>query len=107
VIRGSSNLLNGTASATTTSDTQVIAAQGVDVKIHVTDIIIANSSATNTQVDIKDGGTIKLTYPAPSTGGAVHRLGTPLAISLNSPLNFASHDAATTIAVSALGYKGE
>jgi hypothetical protein len=104
VIRGSTNLLNGTASATTTADTEVIAAI-TDVKIHVTDIIVYNSSATNTAVDIKDGGTTKLTYPAPSTGGAVHRLGTPLVIS--SALNFASRDAVTTITVSALGYKGE
>lgn len=99
--------LDGTASATDTSDTQVIAAQGAAVRIHVTDIIISNSSATNTEVVIKSGSTARLTYPAPTKGGAVHQLQTPLVLTANEALNFAAVAGVTTIKVSALGYAGE
>ena len=105
--RGSSTFLNGTASATDTNNASVIAAQGSGVKIHVSFLVISNSSATNAEVLIKDGTTTKLTIPAPATGGAVCHLDPPLVLSDNAALNFASGTSVTTMKVSAIGYKGE
>lgn len=99
------NTLNGTASATDTSDTAVIAAQGTGVRIYLTSIIISNSSDTFVEIDIKDGTATKLTYPAPATGGAVHNLNVPLRLTANTALNFASSASVSSITVSALGYK--
>lgn len=107
MIRGSSNLLRGRASATDTSTTELIAAQGTSVKIHLTDITVSNSSASFVEVAIKDGTTTIWTFPVPATGGVTHRFDTPLAITLNTALNFASGTSVSTITVSASGYKGE
>ena len=100
-------LLSGRNTATGTSDTEVIAAQGVGVRIYVTSLIISNSSSTDTEVDIKSGTTIKLTVPAPNKGGAVIDLSeSPLKLAANEALNFASVAGVTTMKVSAVGYKG-
>jgi|SRR3990167_547179 len=100
-------LLDGRNTATTTNDTALIAAQGVGVRIYVTTLIVSNSSGTSTEVDIKDGTTIKLTIPAPATGGAVVDLSeSPLKLSANTALNFAAVAGVTTMKVSAVGYKG-
>ena len=48
-------LLNGRNTATDTSTKEVIAAQGVGVRIYVSTLIVSNSSGTNTEVSIKDG----------------------------------------------------
>lgn len=107
MIRGSSNLLRGRGTATDTSNTELIAAQGAAVKIHVTDVTVSNSSSTDTEVHLKDGTTTIWTFPAPGTSGATHRFETPLALTLNAALNFASAASVTTMTVSAAGYKGE
>lgn len=98
-------LLSGTASATGTSDTALIAAQGEGVVTCITSIIIANTSATDTIVTIKDGTTAKLVYPAPAGGGAVHTLAVPLKSTANTAINFASGASVTTMYVSALAFK--
>jgi hypothetical protein len=100
------NSLSGTASATGTSDTAIISAQGAGVRIYVTSIIISNSSDTDTEVVIKSATTARLTYPAPAKGGAVHALPTPLQLTANEALNFASLASVTTMKVSAVAYKG-
>lgn len=99
-------LVDGTASATNTSDTAVIAAQGSGVRIYVTTITVSNSSATATEVVIKSGSTARMTIPAPATGGAVITLPSPLRLGDNEALNFASAASVTTMKVSAAGYKG-
>lgn len=101
-------LVNGTASATGTSDTSIIAAQGSTTRIYVTMLIISNTSANNSCVDIKDNTTIKLTcVPAPANySGSVVALPTPLQLTANAPLQFAAKVAGTTIYVSAVGYTG-
>jgi len=108
VIRGSTNIVDGRATATDTSNTQVIAAQGAGIKIHVTTLVISNSSSSNTEVHIKSGTTTKLTVPAPATGGAVMgQIEPPLVLNANEALNFAAAAGVTTMTVSAIGYKGE
>jgi len=99
-------LVDGTGSATNTSDTAVIAAQGSGVRIYVTTITVSNSSATATEVVIKSGSTARMTIPAPATGGAVITLPSPLRLGDNEALNFASAASVTTMKVSAAGYKG-
>lgn len=98
-------LLSGTASATGTSNTALIAAQGSGVITCITSIIICNTSATDTFVTIKDGSTAKLVYPAPAGGGAVHTLAVPLKSTANTAINFASGASVTTMYVSALAFK--
>lgn len=97
--------VNGNASATGTSDTAIIAAQGSGVQICVTSLIVHNSSTTDTYVNIKDGSTTKLVVPAPQKGGAVITLPMPLVLTANTALNFASGAGVTTMYVSAVGFK--
>lgn len=102
------NLVSGTASATDTNNATIIAAPTAgdnrNQRLIITDIIISNSSATATEVAIKDGTTTKLTYPAPPDSGAIHSLQSPLKLSVGAALAFASADGVTTMKVSALGY---
>lgn len=102
------NMLNGSGNATNTSDTAVtnMGAQGSGVRVYVTTIIVNNTSATNTYVNIKDGSTTKLVVPAPATSGAIINLPVPLRLTANTALNFASGASVTTMYVSAVGYKG-
>lgn len=98
--------LTGTASATGTSDTAVIAAQGAGITINVTTITVYNDSTTNTFVNIKDGATTRLVIPAPAKGGAMVTLPSPLRLTANTALNFASAAGVTTMYVSAVGFAG-
>lgn len=102
-----SALVSGTASATTTGDTSIIAAQGSGWFLYITTLIVHNSSATATSVVIKDGSTAKLTIPAPATSGAVVSLPAPLRLSDNAALQFAAAAGVTTMTVSAVGYKAQ
>lgn len=98
------NLIDGTASATGTGDTSVIAAQAAGVRTYVTSVIISNSSATDTEVVLKDGTTARATYPAPNKSGAVHTLPTPLRGTAATAWQFASLAAVTTMKVTLVGY---
>ena len=71
---------------------------------YVTDIFIANSSATDTEVDIKDSTTIIATLPAKANSGAVARLETPLRGSKNAGINVATKDAVTSVFVTLTGF---
>lgn len=96
--------VDGTASATNTSDTQVIAAQGAGVRIYVTTLILANSSSTNITVTIKSAATARLVVPVPANGGAVVPLPKPLRLAANEALNFAASSGVTTAYCSAVGF---
>lgn len=98
--------LTGTASATGTSDTAVIAAQGAGITINVTTLVIYNDSTTNAYVNIKDGSTTRLVVPAPAKGGATITLPSPLRLTANTALNFASSASVTTMHVSAVAFAG-
>lgn len=100
------NMVSGTASATGTADTAVIAAGGAGVRNYITSIFINNSSATNTFVNLKDGTTIVAVIPAPANSGAVIALPVPLRGTANTAFNFASAAGVTTMNVSAVGYRG-
>lgn len=100
------NFVQGSASATGTSNTAVLTAAGAGVRNYVTTISVANTSATDTEVTIKDGTTTLMVLPAPTLGGAVLSLPVPLVGTANTAINFASSDAATTIYVTCVGYTG-
>jgi hypothetical protein len=102
------NTLSGVTSAiTNTSDTAVIAAQGAGVRIYVTQMVILNTSATATLVNIKDGTTTIYTVNAPATSGQIAlTFPVPLRLTANNALNVACGTTAANVIVSASGYKG-
>lgn len=103
---GRAALKSGTASATTTNSTSVIAGTASNY-LYITSVVVHNSSTTDSRVTLQDGsgGTSLLVLPAPAKGGAVYSLAVPLLIpTLGNGLFFAAGDAATTMYVSATGY---
>lgn len=91
------------------SSTSVISAAGAGVKIYVTEVTIANSSASNVTVDLRDGtaGSVKWTFPVPAGGGVVKTFSTPLPFSANTAVAADPSAAASTITVSILGFKSK
>jgi hypothetical protein len=72
--------------------------------------IVSNSSATNVTVDIRDGtgGSVIATIPAAADmGGAVIPLGVPLCTSAATAMAMDPSAAATTVTVTAIGFKTE
>jgi hypothetical protein len=102
------NIVSGvTAAITGTADTAVIAAQGAGVRIYVTQMVILNTSATATLVNIKDGTTTIYTVNAPATTGQIQlTFPVPLRLTANTALNVACGTTAANVIVSASGYKG-
>ena len=101
------NLLDGTNTATSsTANVEIEAAQAAGVRIYATGFIVSNSSTTFTEVNIKDGITIRLVYPAPGTSGACHPLPSPLQGTAATALNFNTTGSVAAVKVSYLGYKG-
>ena len=78
-------------------------------RIYLTTLIIANSSASNITVDIRDGsaGSVLITVPVPATGGAVINFPVPLRFSANTAAAFDGSAAATTLSVSMIGFKSK
>lgn len=105
----SSTLINGkTASITTTTNTSVIAAQGVTKKLYITQLLVTNGHATvGTYVNIKDGVNSIYTGYASALGGGfavTFPSESPLVLSLNSALNAACETTGSDVRVSASGY---
>jgi hypothetical protein len=104
------DIVSGVAAITDGSSTSVIAAAGSGVKVYITSIVIANSSATAVTVDIRDGaaGTVKATYPVPAnTAGVVHTLNVPLPFSANTAVCADPSASATTVTVTLIGFKSK
>lgn len=102
--------VSGVASITDGSSTSVIAAQGSGVKTYITDVAIANTSATAVTVDLRDGtgGSVKWTFPVPAnTAGVVYSFRRPLAFSANTAVAADPSASASTITVSLGGFKSK
>lgn len=98
--------VNGTAAITTNAVTQVIAAQGANIKVYITDVTIANTSGSAVTVDLRDGTTTRWTFPVPSgTAGVVYSFRRPLGGTANTAWNAAPSGTAATLYVSLLGFK--
>lgn len=101
------DIVTGHVTNTDGTATQLIAAQAAGIKTYLTSIVFANSSASNLTVDIKDGSTIKLTFPVPANSGCVFNPPVPLPGSAATAWNFQGSAAATTLTVSAIGFKSK
>lgn len=104
----STGFVRGSASATGTADTSVIAAAGVGVKNYITSIHVANTGTSTSLITLKDGsgGSTLLTTVAPALGGSNITLPIPIATSANTALFFACGSSSTTIYITAVGYTG-
>lgn len=99
--------VSGRAAITDGSSTSVVAAQGASTRFCATTIIISNSSATNVEVDIRDGtaGTVLMTIPAAANmGGAVVSLAVPICTTANTIFAADPSASASTVTVTAVGY---
>lgn len=87
------------------------AAGGSGVRVCATTLIIGNSSATNVDVDIRDGaaGSVLLNNvpAAANQGGAVIVLPVPICSSANTALAADPSASASTITINAIGFKTE
>lgn len=102
--------VSGVAAITDGSATSVIAAQGAGVKTYITDVTIANTSATAVTVDLRDGaaGTVKWTFPVPAnTAGVTFSFRRPLAFTANTAVCADPSAAASTVTVSLGGFKSK
>lgn len=100
------DIVSGVDADTDGSSTAVIAAQAAGVKVYVTDVMIANSSASNVTVDLRDGaaGAVKATFPVPANGGVMKTFATPLPFSAATAVCADPSAAATTITTTLVGF---
>jgi hypothetical protein len=106
---GLEDLVSGVAAITDGSSTSTIAAQGSGVKTYITDVTIANTSATAVTVDIRDGaaGSVKWTFPVPAGGGVTHSFSSPLGFTANTAVCSDPSASASTVTVSLAGFKSK
>ena len=95
---------DGAATAFTT-----FGAGGAGVHNYVTTIVVHNSSATDGYVDIRDGaaGSVLMTIPLPTLGGAVINLPVPLKGSANTALAYDVSAALSTVYITLVGYQAQ
>ena len=100
--------VKGSASATGTSSTSLIAAGAAGIKNYITSISIANTGTSTSLITLQDGsgGATLLTTIAPAGGGSNITLPVPIATSAATALYFAAGTASTTIYLTAVGYTG-
>jgi hypothetical protein len=99
--------VNGNASNTDGTSTQVLAAGAAGIKHYITDVLITNTSASNIYVELKDGTTVKATFPVPANGGVVHSFATPIGGTAATAWNFDPSAAASTVYCSVSGFKSK
>ncbi len=97
---------NGTL--TTTADVALRAAQGAGIFNALTDLVLQNTNATATLINIKDGTTTigTLSLPANMTAPILMHLITPLLSTANAALNIACATAGANVLVIASGFSG-
>jgi len=103
------NYLTGTASATGTGATALIASQGGSLKIYPTSISCGNSGATTTAVAFENGsgGTTLATLVVPAGGGNNVTFPTPLTgMSAATGFYMASGSSTTTLYCNVTAYSG-
>jgi hypothetical protein len=103
------DLVSGVAAITDGSSTSVIASAGAGVRNYITDISIANTSASDVTVDIRDGtaGSVLWTGMAPAGGGLVKEFKSPLKGTAATAVAADPSAAASTVTVSLGGFKSK
>lgn len=105
--------LKGTTGAspiTNTTSTAIIGAQGTNIKMAITQILVVNGHATtSTRVDILDGSTIIYAGFAQAAGGGfsvTFPVNDPLLVSANAAINAqaATTGASVTVSIKAYSY---
>ena len=96
--------VSGRGTNTDGAVTTLIAAQGANTKTWITDVSIANTSATTITVDLLDDATVIFTFIAPAGGGVVHAFATELPGTANKAWKFQGSAAVTTLTCSANGF---
>lgn len=86
-----------------------LAAPGSGIRLWITNVDIANSSASFCTVDLRDGsaGSVLWTLPVPASGGVVKRFDPPLKLTANTALAFDASAATSTLSISANGFKSK
>ncbi len=97
--------LDGINTSTGTGVILLKAALGAGHKICVTTLILDNTSAVDTHVDILSGTKQKLRIPVPRASGCVVPLPRALELNENDDLNFQAVTGVTTLTVSFVGFK--
>lgn len=104
------NFISGSNSATGTSGTSVISAQGAGVKIYITSISVANTGATSSLLTIQSdpaGTPVTLWQTiSPAGGGSNFSFPVPLVVPANKAVGFTAGSSSTTQYVSISGYFG-
>lgn len=97
-----------TAAMTGVDSVQLLAAPGAGLHNFVTSIIVSNTDATPSEVELLDGagGTVLLCYPGSSdNGGAIHALPTPLfQPTANTALHVRNTVTGASVKVGVVGY---
>jgi len=106
------DIIAGTGSSANTSDTAVtgLAGGAANVFAYITSIQVVNTSASNALITFKNGndGAVLAYTIAPAAGGSNLVFPTPLKVtSANTTLHFSSNVSASTIYVSAQGFKSK
>jgi len=91
---------------TTTTSTAVKAAGAAGIRNYITDIDIANTSATGTRVDLLDGATVIRSFWVPATTTISRSFSMPLKGTAATAVNFQLGTAVTDVRCSANGYLG-
>lgn len=98
------DVVDGTVSVTTSNTTEVIAAQS-GLFVHLTDIWLANSSASFVTVQLLCGATVRATLPCPPTGGAIPHLSSVLKASAsNAAWSIKASSGVSTVHATLIGF---
>ncbi len=97
--------LDGINSATDNSPHLLEDVPGPGQRICVVTLILDNTSAVDTHVDILSGSKQKVRIPVPRGSGSVINFPRPLELFENDQLNFQATVGVTTLTVSFVGFK--
>lgn len=105
---GLEDIVSATGTATSsTSNTQALAAGAAGIKHYLTSVMVTNTSATDTEVVLKDGTTAKATLSVPANGGVNISFPVPLPGSAATAWNFACADSVDSVVCSVIGFKSK
>ena len=100
------SFVKGSATATNTTSTSCVASAGGSLKNYITSVVVSNTGATTTVIQVQDGsgGTVLAYIPCPAGGGATVTFPVPIMGSAATAVYFASTGSSTTMYVTMVGY---